>query len=319
MDASSRRVMRDDSIGQSIRSLDLRNARGSALDARRRMRGERSLALGAMGGGGGGGGGGGATFLPPPPSRPSLPQASHVALTSSAWMRGGAAEAAALTNARGAAAYSLPPPVAPAAAFASAGSSSFSSSSSSSSSSSPTFPSSTSASSSAAARLAQAAASQAVQEVAQLQARATALDECLRRTVAAFAASLLQQQAATGESGAAGTLTRAPYYAVSFAAGPIGMILTTSADAGAGAGAGAGGGGGGGGGAVEVAELRDDAAGRPLLAKRAGVIEVGDEVLAVNGAALSRFGPPSLEDVAAEFRAAARPCTVLFRRRRLLA
>jgi hypothetical protein len=270
-----------------------------------------------MGGGGGGGGGGGATFLPPPPSRPSLPPASHVALTSSAWMRGGAAEAAALTNARGAAAYSLPPPVAPAAAFASAGSSSFSSSSSSSSSS-PTFPSSTSASSSAAARLAQAAASQAVQEVAQLQARATALDECLRRTVAAFAASLLQQQAATGESGAAGTPTRAPYYAVSFAAGPIGMILTTSADAGAGAGAGAGGGGGGGG-AVEVAELRDDAAGRPLLAKRAGVIEVGDEVLAVNGAALSRFGPPSLEDVAAEFRAAARPCTVLFRRRRLLA
>ena len=303
MDASSRRVMRDDSIGQSIRSLDLRNARGSALDARRRMRGERSLALGAMGGGGGGGGG--ATFLPPPPSRPSLPQASHVALTSSAWMRGGAAEAAALANARGAAAFSLPPPVAPAAAFASAGSSSFSSSSSSSSS--PTFPSSASASSSAAARLAQAAASQAVQEVAQLQARATALDECLRRTVAAFAASLLQQQAAAGEAGAAGA-PRAPYYAVSFAAGAIGMILTTSADAGAGAGA-----------AVEVAELRDDAAGRPLLAKRAGVIEVGDEVLAVNGAALSRFGPPSLEDVAAEFRAAARPCTVLFRRRRLFA
>ena len=64
-----------------------------------------------------------------------------------------------------------------------------------------------------------------------------------------------------------------------------------------------------------MAELRDDGAtGRPLLAKASGRVAVGDAVVAIAGRVLDRAGPASLDDVAAEFRAAPRPVIVLFRR-----
>jgi hypothetical protein len=65
---------------------------------------------------------------------------------------------------------------------------------------------------------------------------------------------------------------------------------------------------------IEVAELREDAGGRPLLAKASGAIAVGDELVAINHHVLARHGPPTLEAVAAEFKAAARPVVVLFKR-----
>jgi hypothetical protein len=119
-------------------------------------------------------------------------------------------------------------------------------------------------------------------------------------------------------------------------------------------------------GSIDVAELRDDKDGRPLLAKASGKIAVGDSVIAINHKVLSRcviarvcvgavigtplnggsqsfcalvallalapsfiyltsppspphpshlrYGTPSLENVAAEFKAASRPVTVLFKR-----
>ncbi len=41
-------------------------------------------------------------------------------------------------------------------------------------------------------------------------------------------------------------------------------------------------------GSIDVAELRDDKEGRPLLAKACGSISVGDSVLAINHRVLSR-------------------------------
>ena len=75
------------------------------------------------------------------------------------------------------------------------------------------------------------------------------------------------------------------------------MILTAAAD-----------------GTVEVAELRHDAAGMPLMAKASGHVSVGDAVLAINDTFLAQYGTPSLEAVAALFKASPRPCRVLFRR-----
>jgi hypothetical protein len=41
-------------------------------------------------------------------------------------------------------------------------------------------------------------------------------------------------------------------------------------------------------GSVEVAELRDDARGQPLLAKASGKVQVGDVLLSINDHLLSR-------------------------------
>lgn len=67
-------------------------------------------------------------------------------------------------------------------------------------------------------------------------------------------------------------------------------------------------------GTIEVAELRDDASGQPLLAKASGKIAVGDQVLAINHHVLDRYGAPTLGAVAEEFKSAVRPVTVLFKR-----
>jgi hypothetical protein len=68
-------------------------------------------------------------------------------------------------------------------------------------------------------------------------------------------------------------------------------------------------------GTIEVAELRDDKEGKPLLAKASGRISVGDSVIAINNRYLARAGAPTLAEVAAEFKNAPRPMVVLFRRR----
>jgi hypothetical protein len=149
------------------------------------------------------------------------------------------------------------------------------------------------------ARLAAATATAAVVEVSNLNNRIEALEACLASTIRSFT------QLAISADGAMGS--RSPHYAVTFGPGPIGMILTaregssgsTESEVVE---------------SIDVAELRDDAEGRPLLAKASGRIAVGDSVIAINGKALARFGPPSLEGVAAEFKAATRPVTVLFER-----
>jgi hypothetical protein len=88
------------------------------------------------------------------------------------------------------------------------------------------------------------------------------------------------------------------FFKVTFGPGSVGMILTTNDS-----------------GVVEVAELKDDPeTGRPLLAKACGRIFVGDAVLAVNANYLHRYGKPTADQVAYEFRNADRPMTVLFRR-----
>lgn len=121
-------------------------------------------------------------------------------------------------------------------------------------------------------------------------AKNAALEESLTRLVSMFADHASAVEASVGPL--------SQFFTVTFGPGHVGMILTSD-DAGN----------------IEVAELRDDReSGRPLLAKASGKIFVGDHVLAVNGRLLSRFGPPTPEQVAAEFRAAARPMTVLFKR-----
>lgn len=146
------------------------------------------------------------------------------------------------------------------------------------------------------ARLAAATATAAVVEVSNLNDRIDALEACLATTIQSFT------QLAMSADGGMGS--RSTHYAVTFAPGPIGMILTARESSS---------------GtelveSIDVAELRDDADGRPLLAKASGRISVGDSVLAMNGKALARYGPPSLEGVASEFKAASRPVTVLFKR-----
>ena len=89
------------------------------------------------------------------------------------------------------------------------------------------------------------------------------------------------------------------FYSVTFGPGHIGMILTASAEEGT----------------IEVAELRDDReTGAPQLAKASGKIYVGDQVVAVNDRLLARYGLPTPEQTASEFRNATRPMTVLFKR-----
>lgn len=67
--------------------------------------------------------------------------------------------------------------------------------------------------------------------------------------------------------------------------------------------------------AVVVAELRDDKeTGAPLLAKRSGKIRVGDVLLSINDKLLARYGKPSLQFSASEFKNSPRPVRVLFRR-----
>jgi translation initiation factor 2B subunit (eIF-2B alpha/beta/delta family) len=80
------------------------------------------------------------------------------------------------------------------------------------------------------------------------------------------------------------------------------MILTASSD----------------GTGVEVAELKDSPQGAPLLAKASGEVTLGDRVLAINGHVLGRHGTVTLAQVAAEFKAAPRPVTVLFHRQKEL-
>ncbi len=121
-------------------------------------------------------------------------------------------------------------------------------------------------------------------------AKNAVLEDSLARVLAMFSEHVGAVEASAGPLSS--------YYAVTFGAGHVGMILTSD-DAGQ----------------IEVAELRDDRETfRPLLAKASGKIFVGDHVLAVNNRLLARHGPPTPEDVAAEFRSAARPMTVLFRR-----
>jgi len=68
-------------------------------------------------------------------------------------------------------------------------------------------------------------------------------------------------------------------------------------------------------GAVVVAELRDDKeTNEPLLAKRSGKIQVGDTLISINDKLLSRYGKPSLNFSASEFKGAPRPVRVLFKR-----
>ena len=68
-------------------------------------------------------------------------------------------------------------------------------------------------------------------------------------------------------------------------------------------------------GAVMVAELRDDKDTKePLLAKRCGKIQVGDTLISINDRLLSRYGKPSLNFSANEFKNAPRPVRVLFKR-----
>lgn len=67
-------------------------------------------------------------------------------------------------------------------------------------------------------------------------------------------------------------------------------------------------------GSVEVAELRNDAAGVPLLARASGKVSVRDVVLAINDTWLAQHGTPTLDSVAALFKASPRPCRVLFRK-----
>jgi hypothetical protein len=116
------------------------------------------------------------------------------------------------------------------------------------------------------------------------------LEEALAKLVTQFGEHVTAVEASVGPL--------SQYYAVTFGAGHIGMILTSD-DAGQ----------------IEVAELRDEKdTGRPLLAKASGKIFVGDHVIAVNSRLLARYGPPTPEQVAAEFRSAARPMMVLFKR-----
>ena len=92
-------------------------------------------------------------------------------------------------------------------------------------------------------------------------------------------------------------------YVAELGVGPIGMVLELDGD----------------GAAVVVAELRRDAAGRPLQALATGLIAQGDELLAVNGAPLERAAGGALgalEAVASAFKATPRPITLLLRRRR---
>lgn len=122
-----------------------------------------------------------------------------------------------------------------------------------------------------------------------LAARNAVLEEALTKTVAMFAEHVAAVEATVGPV--------SQYYTVTFGPGHIGMILTAD-DAGN----------------IEVAELRDDDSGRPLLAKASGKIICGDHVLAVNNRMLHRFGTPTPEAVASEFRSSPRPMTVLFKR-----
>ena len=116
------------------------------------------------------------------------------------------------------------------------------------------------------------------------------LEEALSRTVNMFAGHVSAVEASVGPVSL--------YYSVSFGPGGIGMILTAD-DAGN----------------IEVAELRDDPeTGHPLLAKASGKVSVGDYVIAVNERLLSRYGTPTPEYVANEFRNSPRPLTVLFAR-----
>ena len=67
-------------------------------------------------------------------------------------------------------------------------------------------------------------------------------------------------------------------------------------------------------GSVIVAELKTDKDGKPLLAKACGKVAVGDALLAVNDTLLSRFGTPTLDAAASQFKSAPRPVRVLFHR-----
>jgi hypothetical protein len=161
-------------------------------------------------------------------------------LSASAAAAGGGGGAATLSRSRGpstAAGYAEPQQLLPPAAGAS----------SSASSSSP------------ADAIAAAAASAAVVEVAQLHAKVGSLESALEKVCTMFASAGLS----AGPD--------AEFYAVSFAAGPIGMIVAASDE-----------------GEIEVAELRTDKEGKPLLALASGRVAVGDTVVAINGHYLAR-------------------------------
>lgn len=126
---------------------------------------------------------------------------------------------------------------------------------------------------------------------------ALAKNAALESATAALTRALAQEVAAAESRGAS-----SPFYIVEFGRGAIGMRLATDAGAGDALTA------------VRVAQLRRSEDGAPLLALACGRIAVGDAVVAVNGRLLARYGPPTPDAVAAEFRLAARPLRVLFRR-----
>ncbi len=132
-------------------------------------------------------------------------------------------------------------------------------------------------------------------ELAALHAKCNYLETSLEQLCRSFISVL----SSSSSSGAGQEMTDM-YYTVEFGPGPIGMILTTSAE-----------------GLIEVAELRDDKEGRPLLAKASGKIKVQDTVIAINNHVLNRHGNASLETVALEFKGATRPVTVLFQRKKV--
>lgn len=98
------------------------------------------------------------------------------------------------------------------------------------------------------------------------------------------------------KAGGSLTIHTDEYFAITFGAEAIGMIIVLE------------------GREVVVGELRDGPDGSPLAAKATGRIHVGDAVMAVNERSLLHLS--TLEDISKEFREASRPVTVLFRRRR---
>jgi hypothetical protein len=100
------------------------------------------------------------------------------------------------------------------------------------------------------------------------------------------------------EDSAPDIAARLGYYTVTFGPGAFGMVLVVAEDS-----------------SIRVSEMRFNSSnGEPLLAKASGKIRVGDAVVAINGIAITRAGPPTLAQVAATFQAIPRPVTVLFKR-----
>ena len=247
-------------INYSVRSLDLRNVKEQAADARRRLANERHIAVKTMG----------APVLRPL-SATTNGNTVYIRPTTSAAAKGthSSPTSSGLNNST--------------ATTLNFGSSALNASALQTNSSS----SSSSSSSTTTEQIVTSTTNQGIMEVAALHAKCNYLETALENLCKSFTSSL-----------STNTDPNSEYYTVSFGPGPIGMILTTSNE-----------------GMIEVAELRDDKEGKPLLAKASGKIKLSDNVLAINNHILNRHGTATLENVALEFKAATRPVTVLFQRK----